>query len=344
VNSRRIIWLGIWIVLLAIAGIGAPSLRAEAQPRALFSNSTIYLPFVMRAISNNGPTLGGCPMLPVNNVWNARIDTLPIDTQSDTYVNFIGYNTGLHPDFGADWNGGPFGIPYVTVPGTQTPVAINYTAYGDESDPGPFPIPRNAPIEGGAASDGDRHVLVIDLGHCVLYELYRAFPQSDGSWNAESGAKFDLSSNALRPATWTSADAAGLPMLPGLVRYDEVASGEIKHAIRFTIHSTAGYIWPARHKTASPSSGVPPMGQRFRLKSNVDISSYAQPIQVIFTAFKRYGIIVADNGADWYIGGAPDARWNDGMLVNAFRQLHGHDFEAVDESSLMLNSDSGQVR
>jgi hypothetical protein len=289
--------------------------------------------------------LGSCPLLPADNIWNARVDTLPLDANSGAYVNAIGAGAIVHADFGSGtWDGGPIGIPFVSVPGSQPPVAIHYTAYGDESDPGPFPVPADAPVEGGGDSDGDRHALVVDRDNCMLYELYRAFPQADGSWNAESGARYDLRSNALRPDGWTSADAAGLPIFPGLVRYDEVAAGEIAHAIRFTAPLTRqAYVWPARHYASSSSDpSLPPMGQRFRLKAGVDISGYSVPVQVILAAMKKYGIILADNGAAWYISGAPDERWDNDML-HELDQVRGSDFEAVDCSALMVDPDSGQA-
>ncbi|HEX7502933.1 MAG TPA: hypothetical protein VF451_05900, partial [Acidobacteriota bacterium] len=289
--------------------------------------------------------LGSCPLLPADNIWNARVDTLPLDANSGDYVNAIGTGAIVHADFGSGtWDGGPIGIPFVSVPGSQTPVTIHYTAYGSESDPGPFPVPADAPVEGGSDGDGDRHVLVADRDNCMLYELYRAFPQGDGSWNAESGARYDLRSNALRPAGWTSADAAGLPIFPGLVRYDEVAAGEIAHAIRFTAPETRqAYVWPARHHASSSSDpSLPPMGQRFRLKAGVDISGYSVPVQAILAAMKKYGIILADNGAAWYISGAPDERWDNDML-HELDQVRGSDFEAVDCSGLMVDPDSGQA-
>ena len=289
--------------------------------------------------------VGSCPVLPADSIWNARVDTLPLDPNSAAYVSSIGSNAIVHADFGSgSWNGGPIGIPFVSVPGTQPQVAVHYTAYGDESDAGPFPVPAAAPVEGGSAGDGDRHVLVVDRDNCMLYELYRAFPQADGSWNAESGAKYDLRSNALRPAGWTSADAAGLPMFPGLVRYDEVAAGEITHAIRFTVPETRrAYVWPARHFASSSSDpSLPPMGQRFRLKAGVAIAAYSVPVQVILRAMKKYGIILADNGSPWYISGVPDERWDNNML-HELDNIRGSDFEAVDCSSLMVNPDSGQA-
>ncbi len=289
--------------------------------------------------------LGSCPLLPEDNIWNAPIDTLPLDAHSGAYVSSIGAGAVVHADFGSGtWNGGPIGIPFASVPGSQPAVPIHYTAYGAESDPGPFPIPADAPVEGGSTSDGDRHVLVVDRDNCVLYELYRAFLQADGSWNADSGARYDLRSNALRPAGWTSADAAGLPIFPGLVRYDEVVAGEIAHAIRFTVPQTRqAYVWPARHYASSSSDpALPPMGQRFRLKAGVDISGFSGPVQVILRAMKKYGIILADNGSAWYISGVPDERWDNDML-HELDAITGSDFEAVDCSALMIDPDSGQA-
>ena len=290
-------------------------------------------------------TLDACPVLPADNIWNARVDTLPVHPRSTDYVNNIGRWTGLHPDFGSGlWDGGPIGIPYTTVPGTQTRVPVTFD-YWDESDPGPYPIPPDAPIEGGPQSTGDRHVLVVDRDNCVLYELFYAWPNSDGSWHAGSGAVFGLRSNALRPAGWTSADAAGLPILPGLVRYDEVAAGEIRHALRFTAPQTQrAYVWPARHYASTITDpSYPPMGQRFRLKAGFDISGFSREVQVILTVLKRYGMLLADNGSAWYLSGVPDSRWNNDDLVSALRQVPGDAFEAVDVSSLMVDPNSGQV-
>ncbi len=290
-------------------------------------------------------SLGSCPVLPADNIWNAPVDALPLDPKSAAYVASIGLSDIVHADFGSGtWDGGPIGIPFVSVPGTQPMVTIHYTAYGGESDPGPFPIPADAPIEGGSAAAGDRHVLVVDRDNCLLYELYHAFPRADGSWNADSGAKYDLRSNALRTAGWTSADAAGLPMFPGLVRYEEMASGEILHAIRFTAPETRrAYVWPARHYASdSDDPDLPPMGQRFRLKTSFDVSGYSAPVQVILRAMKTYGIILADNGAPWYISGSPDKRWDNEML-HEMDNIDGSNFEAVDCSGLMIDPDSGQA-
>lgn len=288
--------------------------------------------------------VAGCQLFPYNSIWNVPVDDLPVAADSDAYVNTIGADANAHPDFGSGlWDGGPIGIPYTDVPGTQTPVPVSFT-YGGESDPGPYPIPPGAPIEGGAGSSGDRHVLVVDRDNCVLYEVFDAHPQEDGSWEAGSGAVFDLGSNALRPETWTSADAAGLPILPGLVTYDETASGEITHALRFTAPQTRrAYVWPARHyASALTGTEYPPMGQRFRLKGGFDVSGFAPEVQVIMRALKTYGMMLADNGSAWFLSGAPDERWNNDNL-RELRQLRGSDFEAVDVSSLMISSDSGEA-
>lgn len=288
-----------------------------------------------------------CPLFPADNNWNTRIDALPTHPLSDEYIASIGRDTELHPDFGSgNWppeDGGPIGIPFVVVPADQPKVPVDFY-YPAESDPGPYPIPPNAPIEGGPNSSGDRHILVIQEDSCLLYEIFDASPRTDGGWDAGSGAVFDLRSNALRPAGWTSADAAGLPILPGLVRYDEVASGEITHALRFTAPDTQrAYVWPARHFASSlTDTRFPPMGQRFRLRSDFDIAGFDPQIQVILRAMQRYGIILADNGSSWYFSGAPDERWNNDILQQ-LNQLTGDDFEAIDVSSLMGDSDSAQV-
>jgi len=290
------------------------------------------------------PEAPACPMFPADSFWHAGVSALPVDAKSSTYISSIGATTGMHADFGTVWNGAPIGIPYTAVPGTQQKVPMSFD-YADESDPGPYPFPSNAPIEGGSQSTGDRHVLVVDKDNCKLYETWDSHPNADGSWHAGSGAVFDMRSNALRPAGWTSADAAGLAILPGLVRYDEVASGVIDHAIRVTVNATdARYIWPARHKTGSTSQpSRPPMGLRLRLKSSVNISTYSPANQVILQALKTYGAIVADNGSSWYISGAPDSRWNDDDLHN-LGAIKGTDWEAVDESSLMVDPNSGAAK
>lgn len=290
-------------------------------------------------------SLAGCPLLPADNIWNAPVDTLPVASQSAAYIDTIGRSTTLHPDFGSGtWDGGPIGIPYNVVDAGQMLSAVSFL-YAEESDPGPYPIPAAPLIEGGPDADGDRHILIVDRDACRLYELYDAWPETATSWTAGSGAIFDLRANALRPDGWTSADAAGLPILPGLVRYEEVVAGAINHALRFTAaHTRNTHLWPARHH-ASDLAGTqyPPMGQRFRLKAGVDISGFSPPVQVILRAMQKYGLILADNGSDWYISGAPDERW-DNDILRQLNLLSGNDFEAVDVSGLMLHPDSGQVK
>jgi hypothetical protein len=288
-------------------------------------------------------SIAGCPLFPADNIWNVRVDDLPVDPRSDAYIASIGANTGLHPDFGSGtWDGGPIGIPYNVVDASQAGVTVSFR-WPDESDPGPYPIPPNPLIEGGPSSSGDRHILIVDKDSCKLYELFSAYPQT-GGWRAGSGAIFDLNSNALRPEDWTSADAAGLPILAGLVRYDEVALGVIAHALRFTVENTRDeYIWPARHQASDDNDPkLPPMGQRFRLKATYDISTYPPDVQVILQALKTYGMILADNGSNWYISGAPDERWDNDSL-HVLQQVPGSAFETVDLSGLMVNPDSGQA-
>lgn len=288
-----------------------------------------------------------CDLFPADHIWNTRVDHLPLDSRSDDYIDAIGRDEPFHADFGSGiWppeDGGPIGIPYVVVPAEQPGVPVSFY-YPDESDAGPYPIPPGAPIEGGPQSDGDRHVLVVQAQTCRLYELYDARPRPDGGWDAGSGAVYDLRGYDLRPAGWTSADAAGLPILPGLVRYEEVATGEIRHALRFTAPQTQrAYVWPARHFASDLTDALfPPMGQRFRLRADYDMNGFASEVQVILRAMQRYGIILADNGSPWYVSGAPDERWDNDVL-HQLDQLTGDDFEAVDVSALMIDPDSGRA-
>jgi hypothetical protein len=277
-----------------------------------------------------GASLNGRAVFPADNEWNRDVSAEPVDPNSANLIAGIGLNTALHPDFGTVWNGAPNGIPYVVVSGSQAKVQINFNAYGDESDPGPYPVPPDAPVEGGPAGTGDRHVIVIDRDNWKLYELYSAFPTGAG-WTAASGAVFDLNSNALRPAGWTSADAAGLPVFPGLVRYDEVSGrGEIAHALRFTAQRTRrAYVSPARHFASSDTNAnLPPMGMRVRLKASFDVSGFSPRMQVVLRALKKYGMILADNGSSWFVSGTPDSRWNDNEL-NTLKAVRGSDFEVV---------------
>src|SRR5438067_214734 len=270
-----------------------------------------------------------CAVFPADNVWNADISALPVDPLSDDYIASIGAATGLHPDFGTTYSGVPNGIPYAVIPATQPTVPVTFR-YADESDPGPYPIPPDAPIEGGPSSTGDRHVLVIDKDNGKLYEMFDAHPQGN-RWSGGSGAVFDLNSNTLRPAGWTSADAAGLPIFPGLVRYDEaVVLKSINHALRFTVaRSRRGYVSPARHFASSnTSTNLPPMGMRVRLKANFNISGFPPEVQVILKALKKYGMFVAANGSNWYVSGAPDPRWSDDNL-HTLSSVKGSNFEVV---------------
>jgi hypothetical protein len=279
--------------------------------------------------ATTSPTLGGCPVFPADNAWNQKVTGLRVRTNSATLVKNISSTgkTNLHPDFGGN---GAYGIPFKIVPSTEPKRTIHYTAYGDESDPGPFPIPGNAPVEGGSSSTGDRHVLVLQQGTCRLYELGRAFWRGD-RWDADVGVNWNLKSNALRPLYWTSADAAGLPILPGLVRYEEVAAGQINHAIRFTAPRTRrAFIFPATHYASSnTSTAVPAMGHRLRLKASFSLTGYTGQSLVILKALKTYGMILADNGSSWYITGAADKRWNDTDL-NQLKKVPGSAFEVVD--------------
>lgn len=273
--------------------------------------------------------IGALEIFPPDNPWNQDISVLPVHSNSANFINSIGANTGLHPDFGTVWEGAPIGIPYVVINGDVPSVPVQFY-YDDESDPGPYPIPGNVPIEGGANSSGDRHIIVVDAAHRMLYELYDAYPAA-GGWTAGSGAIYPLTSNALRPAGWTSADAAGLPIFPGLARYEEIVEqGELQHALRFTVSQTQrAYISPARHYASeSADPDRPPMGLRLRLKADFDETPFPACVQVILRGLKRYGMMVADNGSNWYISGSPDSRWSDDEL-HSLGNVKGNDFEVV---------------
>jgi hypothetical protein len=281
--------------------------------------------------------LMGLRLFPPDNPWNLDISQTPVDPNSEALIASIGLDRGLHPDFGTVWNGAPIGIPYVVVDASQPRVPVTFD-YADESDPGPYPIPPDVPIEGGPDADGDRHVLIVDRDNQLLYELYAAYPENGGaSWHAGSGAIFDLQSNDLRPERWTSADAAGLPILPGLVRYGEVVEqGAVLHALRFTCRRTRrAFVPPARHFASSlHDAHLPPMGMRVRLRGDFPTDTLPGSVQVILTALKTYGMFVADNGSDWFISGAPDHRWNDAELAS-LRRVTGRDFEVVHMDGLV---------
>ncbi|MEZ5775559.1 MAG: hypothetical protein R3D33_12870 [Hyphomicrobiaceae bacterium] len=314
----------------------APNATAETDGRSLATS----------------PTISGCRVFPADSIWNTPIDHLPVHPRSDDYVASIGADKPAWPDFGAGlYEGGPIGMPFVVVPMKQPKVRIRFTPVGGEtpiageSDKGPYPIPADAPIEGGRESTGDRHVIVVQEESCTLYELYKAAPRSDGSWSAIAAARFDLEGHELRVDGWTSADASGLPIFPGLVRYDEVADGEIRHALRFTAPRTrSAYVWPARHFASDDDDpALPAMGQRFRLRADYDLSGFSPEVQVILRALQTYGMMLADNGSPWFITGAPDDRWNNDRLAE-LRRLKGADFEAVDVSALQVDPDSGRAR
>jgi len=292
-----------------------------------------------------GASLNGYRPFPADSAWNQDISAGPLDPNSDAIINFIGPSIGLHPDFGAGlYNGSAMGIPYVVVDGSQALVNITFSAYGDESDSGPMPVPSSAPIEGYPnPGSGDRHVLVLDNSNCFLYELYSAYSNPDGSWTAGSSAVWDLQANQQRPWTWTSADAAGLPIFPGLIRYDEVAAGKIQHAIRFTLpKSRAAMVPPASHWAANSTNPLAaPMGMRVRLKAGYNISSFSPNLQVILTALKRYGMIMADNGSAMYLSGAPDDRWNNDEL-HTLGQVPASAFEVVQMSPVYTASNLPQ--
>ncbi|MCA9953494.1 MAG: hypothetical protein H6657_20715 [Ardenticatenaceae bacterium] len=340
--KQTIVFLGLFVIVMGMAVVIYQ--RATASPTG---SNDIYLPLTTKP-GTPPPQIAGCDIFPGDNIWNTPVDKLPVHPNSANYISAIGASRGLHADFGSGvWPPGsnsPIGIPYVDVPGSQPLVPVTFIWWPEQSDDGPYPIPPDAPVEGGPDADGDRHVIVLDRDNCVLYEMYYAFPQGGGSWEAGNGAVYDLSSHDLRPDGWTSADAAGLPILPGLVRYDEVASGEIRHAIRFTAPQTqATHLWPARHDASSlTGSNYPPMGLRLRLRADYDISGFSPEIQVILQAFKTYGLILADNGSAWYISGVPDARWDNDML-HEWDGITGANFEVVDTSSLMIDPNSGQA-
>jgi len=283
--------------------------------------------------ASSAPVIGGCAIFPPDDPWNTRVDDttqFPVHAMSDTYIASMSPSTHLHADWG-DWSTDHYGIPWQIVPAAQAMVPMTFQD-ADESDPGPYPFPASALVEGGAGSGGDMHVLVLDSGSCKLYETWSSTYVGPG-WSCGSGALFDLSSDALRPDGWTSSDAAGLPVLPGLVKASEVMAGAIQHALRFTIaKSQQGYIHPATHAAGTSDTSLPPMGLRLRLKASVDLSSFSGPALVILTAMKQYGLILADNGSNWYVTGDSDDAWSPLMdaIGTAMSQVHGSDFEAVE--------------
>jgi hypothetical protein len=314
-------------LVLACTALLAPAATVAARPIA---GAAAYTPAHPLAGAPN------CPVFPADNPWNQRVDRLPVAGNSATLIAHIGLSNPVHPDFGSGtYNGGPIGIPYLVVSKHTRRVPVSFQ-YASESDGHLYPLPRKVPIEGGPKSDGDRHVIVVDRDSCRDYELFAAQPHDSGRrWSAGSGAIFNLRSDYLRPAGFTSADAAGLPILPGLALYSEVAHGAIDHALRFTAMCTAkAYVYPARHAASTCSgSGLPPMGLRVRLKTSVNISKLPYQARVVAQALKRYGMILADNGSPWFISGAPDRHWNNDAL-HLLERLTGRDFEVVNTGSL----------
>ena len=307
-----------------------------ATVRKLLTAAAALLSLAATGATPTAPKIGGCQVFPVTSAWNERVDKLPIAANSATMIASIGVGAGVHADFGSGlWDGSRIGIPYTVVHGKTTPKSRPRFEYADESDKGPYPIPANVPIEGqpSQSNDGDRHALIVDRDSCKLYELY-ALQRTGTGWTAGSGAIFDLRSNKLRPAGWTSADAAGLPILPGLARWDgDASTGAIRHALRFTVERTRrAYVYPARHYASdSTDPSLPPMGLRVRLKASVDISHLPRQARIVAQAMKTYGMILADNGSNWYVSGAPSPRWSNDQL-HALGALHGSDFEVVDTS------------
>jgi len=302
---------------------GGPGHFLRIGKRSLVQSRPMKIAWLSLVAAAAFQDLGKFQVFPPDNPWNWDISRHAVHPKSDAYVASIGADANFHPDFGRQ-----YGIPFCVVTSKQKKFKVNFE-YAGESDPGPYPIPDDAPIEGGPESDGDRHILVIDKDSKTLYELFAA-RKSGEAWKAGSGAIFNLATNDLRREGWTSADAAGLPVFPGLVRYEEVARGEITHAIRFTAKKTGRKYWyPARHfASRDDNPDLPPMGLRLRLKASFDVSKYPKSVQVILTALKKHGIILADNGSNWYLTGAPDPRWNDDEL-RSLKQLKGRDFEVA---------------
>ncbi len=348
-------WLRFHSVAPASAGAARPShpvlaaapsvSSASASPSASPTRPAHKPPRATPRPSHPAAGATGCQVAPADSIWRTRVDSLPVASRSGAYVAAIGADAHVHADFGSGtWDGAPFGLPVTDVT-AGTPAARVSFDYASESDKGPYRIPAGALVEGGSQASGDRHVIAYDRGGCRVYELYDAHPGAGGSWHAGSGAVYDLRSDRLRPMGWTSADAAGLPIFPGLARYDEARTGTIDHALRITVPRTqAAVLWPARHQASSSGDpGLPPMGLRLRLKAGTDISGMPPQARAIAQALKTYGAMVADNGSPWYISGTQDDRWSNDAL-HALDGLTGSDFEAVDVSALRVSADSGAAR
>ncbi|WP_412741542.1 hypothetical protein [Krasilnikovia sp. MM14-A1004] len=322
---------------------GSAAARQAVPPAGSASPTAPGSPAASATPTAKARAAAACDPVPAGSYWRADVSRLPRHPRSATYVASIGTRAALTADFGSgQWDGGPIGIPVTVARAGTARVPVRFE-YADESDPGPYPIPRNAKIEGGPAATGDRHIIVYDPAACRAYELYDAHPAGNG-WRAGSGAVYDLRSQRLRPDGWTSADAAGLPVLAGLVRYEEVAAGHVDHAVRITVpRSQAAHLWPARHDAGRKDAALPPMGLRLRLRAGVDPNRFPPQARPIVRALQRYGAIVADNGSAWYISGAPDERWNNDQL-HSLKRLTGADFEAVDAARLMVSRNSAAAR
>ena len=324
-------WLGVGVPLVAAIGVGLPSTIGAAA----------LLPRASTTVSG----APHCPMFPANNIWNTPITNSPVNVHSSAWLAAMSSSTtNLHPDFGPSGDPKlPYGIPYVVVSPQHPLIRVSFD-YADESDRAPYPFGASTPIEGGQTSSGDRHAIMVNPTTCKLYELYDATYKPNGS-TAGSGAIWNLRSNKLRPAGWTSADAAGLPILPGLLTYSEVLSGKVTHAIRMTASTTdTAYLWPARHEAGDRNDpSLPPMGARFRLKASFNISTYSKHAQTILKAMQHYGLILADNGSNWYFQGAADSRWPNALL-DELKSVPASAFQAIDESSLQINANSGAAR
>jgi hypothetical protein len=310
------------IVLVLLLGLGAGSAAAQQPPAvALGPNATLF----------------GNRLLPPDSPWHRDVSKDPVDPRSKAILSRVGLGTTLHPDFGTEWEGAPIGIPYIVVGKGQPRVPVVFT-YADESDPGPYPVPPNAPIEGGPKGTGDRHIIVLDRDSWVLWEMFNAFPDGKGGWKADSGAIWDLKKSQVRPPNWTSADAAGLPILPGLVRYDEVFGGKaIEHALRFTLAKTRkAYVPPASHFASDlHDEDLAPMGMRVRLRASYDVNGFAPEVRVILTALKKYGMFMADNGSNFFISGVPDQRWNNDVL-RQLKKVTAGDFEVIEMKGMVV--------
>jgi hypothetical protein len=357
-GAAALLALTLWVALAALVSLvvrvtGAPRLKQYPFTLAILGIALLAVPaaglfkisrpitrklrpFIQHTQSPAIQSAAGCAIFPSDNIWNTSIRNLPLDSMSSAFIERMNPGKPVHADFGPR-----AGYEFTSITADEQPAKISFSDGAAESDPGPYRIPDSAPIE----PESDHHLLALDMPHCELYELFAAEHTGPHEWRAGSAAIFDLRSNKLRPSGWTSADAAGLPILPGLVRYDEVKAGAIRHALRFTTPDTRNtFVWPARHRASSKTDpALPPMGQRFRLKASFDTTQFSPDTRVILTALQDYGMFLADNGGAWFLSGAKDSRWPS-RVNDELKLIHGSDFEAVDSSALMLDPDSARVR